>query len=231
MIQRSAFLGASLVLAAAATTAGASDAADIGLVETTSEFDVAAFARRVSRDADIRQVWDAGKLNPKILGAVKNSLNGLQFGFGVAPDRIATAFVAHNDSNVLLYSDAAWTAYRLGEVLGVHDPTGAVVTSNIFAPARSASGAQDPDDVHGFYQDPSITTLQRRGVRFFVCNTALVQQAQQIVDSGVAPGQSAVDVARSLRHSLLPGAMLVPSGVATIAYLQSRYRYSHLAEE
>lgn len=231
MIPRSTFISASLVLAAAASAADPSEAADVGLVERAGEFDVAAFSKRVSQDADIRQVWDAGKLNPMVLGAVKNSLNGLQFGFGIPPSRIATAFVAHNDSNVLLYGDAAWTTYQIGQVFAVHDPTGATVTSNIFAPARNTSATTDPSDVHGFYQDASITTLQKRGVLFFICNTALVQQSHQIANSGVAPGQSPGDIARGLRRSLLPGVTLVPSGVAVIAFLQSRYHYGHLAEE
>ena len=229
MIPRSAFIGASLALAAAAT-ASPSDAAGIGLVEKAGEFDIAAFTKRVSRDAQVRQVFDADKLHPQILGAVKNALNGLQFGFGIAPDQIATAFVAHSDSNVILYNDAAWAAYQLGAVFAVRDPSGAVVASNIFAPPRNTSMSSDPDDVKGFYQDASVTTLQKRGVLFFVCNTALVQQANQIANSGAAAGKSSDDVASALRRSLLPGVTLVPSGVAAIAYLQSRCRYSYLTE-
>ena len=61
------------------------------LVERSGEFDVAAFTKRVSRPAEIRQVWDSGRLYPQILGGVKNSLNGLEFGFGIAADRLAIA--------------------------------------------------------------------------------------------------------------------------------------------
>jgi intracellular sulfur oxidation DsrE/DsrF family protein len=230
MIHRSAFLGTSLAAVAAAVSAGEADAA-IGLVEKSGEFDVAAFSKIVARGADVRHVWDAGKLYPQILGGVKNSLNGLQFGFGIAATRIATAFVTHNESNLLLYADSAWAAYRLGELFSVHDPSGAVVASNIFAPAHSASMLADPNDPRGFYQDASIATLQKRGVTFFVCNTALVQHASQIVNGGAAKGQSIDDVVRTLRRSLLPHVMLVPSGVATVAYLQSRYQYAYLTEQ
>jgi intracellular sulfur oxidation DsrE/DsrF family protein len=85
--------------------------------------------------------------------------------------------------------------------------------------------------VRGFYQDASIAALQKRGVMFFACNTALVQQAHQIADSGVAKNQSPDDIARTLQRSLLPGVMLVPSGVAVVAYLQSRDRYGYLTEQ
>jgi len=200
------------------------------LVEKSGEFDSGAFTKRVSRPADIRQVWDAGKLYPQILGGVKNSLNALQFSLGISADRLATALVTHNESNVLLYGNDAWARYNLGQVIGVHDPTGAVVSSNIFASARSTKTMTGPSDVHGYYQDASIETLQRRGVMFFVCNTALVQHAETIVAAGTATGRDAEKVAETLRKSLLPGAMLVPSGVAIIALLQSRHHYAYITE-
>lgn len=226
-MQRSVFIGASLV---AATALSAAEADAVDLVEKAGEFDVAGFNKRVSRSAEVRQVWDAGKLYPQILGAVKNSLNGLQFGFGIAATHLATAFVTHNDSNLLLYGNSAWTEYRLGELFGVRDPSGAVVTANIFAPSRSAAMLSDPNDARGFYQDASIETLQKRGVLFCACNTALVQHASQIVNGGAAKGQSAADVTRALRKSLLPHSLLVPSGVGTVAYLQARYQYAYLTE-
>jgi intracellular sulfur oxidation DsrE/DsrF family protein len=228
-MQRKSFLVSAVPLAACATAACAGKGGSaIGLVETAAQFDAHAFDKLVATNAEFRQVWDAGELQPRILGGVKNSLNGLQFGFNVAPANIAVAFVAHNTSNLLLYDDTAWSTYVLGQLFEVKDPTGAVVQSNIFAPSRSTNAMADPSDVHGFYQDASITTLQRRGVHFFVCNTALVQQAEAIVRAG-ATRQSPQEVAEALRSHLLPGVMLVPSGVAAIAYLQSRYHYGYAA--
>jgi intracellular sulfur oxidation DsrE/DsrF family protein len=227
-MQRSVFMGASLV---AATALSAAEADAAALVEKAGEFDVGGFNRLVSRSAEVRQVWDAGKLYPQILGAVKNSLNGLQFGFGIPAARLATAFVTHGESNLLLYGNAAWSAYRLGELFDVRDPSGAIVTANIFVPARSTAMLADPSNPRGFYQDASIEALQKRGVLFCACNTALVQHASQIANGGAAKGQSADDVARALRKSLLPHITLVPSGVGTVAYLQSRYQYAYLTEQ
>ena len=225
-MQRSSFLAAAVPLAACATAACGNAAGGIGLVETAEQFDARAFQKAVATTAEFRQVWDAAELQPRILGGVKNSLNGLQFGFSVAPANIATAFVAHNTSNLLLYDDEAWSTYLLGQLFGVKDPTGATVQTNIFAPSRASSSSQDPSDLHGFYQDASITTLQRRGVHFFVCNTALVEQASAIVRAG-ATRETPQDVANNLRAHVLPGVMLVPSGVAAIAFLQGRYHYTY----
>jgi intracellular sulfur oxidation DsrE/DsrF family protein len=217
-----------LPLAACAASACSGEAGPtIGLVETAKEFDPAAFDRAVATSARYRQVWDADGLRPQMLGNVKNALNGLQFGFSVAPGDIALAFVAHGTANLLLYDDAMWSAYRLGELFGVKDPSGAIVAKNIFAPSRSQPSAQDPDDVHGFYQDPSIATLQRRGARFFACNTALVEQADAIANAGATGRATAQEIARDLRSHLLAGAMLVPSGTAAILYLQARHGYAY----
>lgn len=214
-------------MAACATAACAGKGREsIGLVESSAQFDLEAFERAVATSAQFRQVWDANVLEPRILGNVKNSLNGLQFGFNEPPSNMAMAFVAHNTSNLLLYDDTAWTTYLLGQLYGVKDPTGAIVPTNIFAPARATSATSDPNDVHGFYQDASIQALQRRGVRFFICNVALVQQAEEIVRAGAAK-QSPDDVAQALRDHLLPGVMLVPSGVSALAYLQSKHGYTY----
>lgn len=229
-MQRSTFLAASIPLAACATAACAGKTTEsIGLVETKAQFDFAGFAKAVDKAADVRQVWDANELHPQILGGVKNSLNGLQFGFGIDPTRISMVLVAHGPSNVLLYDASAWATYQLGDLFKVQDPRGNTVPTNIFAPSRSTSESSDPNDLHGFYQDASITTLQRRGVIFCVCNTALVEGAQTIVRAG-GSNESVDAVADALRAHLLPGVILVPSGSATVALLQSRYHYAYAAE-
>jgi intracellular sulfur oxidation DsrE/DsrF family protein len=231
-MQRSMFLNSTVAAAAACAAVGCTaKAGAIGLVETASQFNTAAFDKLVSKDAEIRHVWDAGSLHPQILGGVKNGLNGIQFGFGVKPERIATALVAHNESNLMLYDDSLWSEFHLGDIFGVRDPGGNLVVSNIFAPARSANTVADPSDVRGYYQDASVEALQRRGVMFFACNTALVQQAERIVNAGGAKGKSAADIANQLRAHVLPGVIVVPSGVGTIAYLQSRYHYAYTTEQ
>ncbi len=227
-MQRSSFLISAVPLAACATAACAGKPGEtIGLVETAAQFDRKAFDRTVATGAQFRQVWDAGAIQPRILGGVKNGLNGLEFGFDIAPSNIAVAFVSHNTSNLMLYDDSAWSTYLLGQLFGIKDPTGAIVPRNIFFPSHATGSSKDPGDPHGFYQDASISTLQRRGVHFFVCNTALVEQAEVIVSAG-ASKQTVDAVANALRSHLVPGAMLVPSGVAAIAYLQARHGYAYV---
>lgn len=227
-MQRSSFLISAVPLGACATAACAGKPSEtIGLVETAAQFDRKAFDRAVATGAQFRQVWDAGAIAPRMLGGVKNGLNGLQFGFGVAPANIAVAFVSHNTSNLMLYDDSTWSTFLLGQLFAIKDPTGAVVPTNIFYPSHATGSSKDPNDPHGFYQDASIATLQQRGVHFFVCNTALVEHAASIVSAG-ASKQSVDEVASTLRRHLVPGALLVPSGVAAIAYLQARHGYAYV---
>jgi intracellular sulfur oxidation DsrE/DsrF family protein len=71
--------------------------------------------------------------------------------------------------------------------------------------------------------------LQRRGMIVLTCHTAVEEQARAIVKRGFAPaGMTATDVAGDILTHLISGALVVPSMVATIAVLQSRYGYAYL---
>ena len=96
--------------------------------------------------------------------------------------------------------------------------------------SRAAFDPQaEPDDDAGTYQDASIETLQRRGLIVLTCHTAVEEQARAIVKRGFAPaGMTASDVADDILTHLIAGALVVPSMVATIAVLQSRYGYTYL---
>jgi hypothetical protein len=56
-----------------------------------------------------------------------------------------------------------------------------------------------------------------------------MEQARALAAAGFAsPGATARDVGADLLTHLIPGAVVVPSMVATIAVLQTRYRYTYL---
>ena len=50
-----------------------------------------------------------------MLLVVEQFLNGLQFGFGHAADRIAMVLAGHGPSAAYGYSDYIWQKYRIGE--------------------------------------------------------------------------------------------------------------------
>jgi hypothetical protein len=199
-------------------------------VERRSDFDEAAFSIALGRPAAIRQVVEAVGFHPAMLGNVKNALNGLQFGFGYAPESVLIALAGHGPSSTYAYNDEMWAKYRLGEFFHIADSGGAALTRNAYY-ARSANfdGSVDPNDPKGMYQDASVEMLQRRGVVVLTCHTAVMEQARALAAAGFAsPGATARDVGADLLTHLIPQAVVVPSMVATIAVLQTRYRYTYL---
>lgn len=227
-LNRSAFIGAGALLAAAAASACASSAPEIGGVESAAQFNDKAFAAKVSRPADIRLVVDGALMYPPLLGAIMNALNGYQFGFAIPANRIAITAVMHGSGNLLLYNNNMWARYDLGTLFDVRDPNNNVVATNIFAPPGSTFTSTD--DPHGSYHQAFVGVLQQRGVVFCLCNTALYEQAQTIAGSAKSGGQSVQQIADDLRSNVVPGAILVPSGVATVGLLQYRYRYAYITE-
>src|SRR5579863_1066844 len=198
------------------------------LIARQADFDWPAFEELAGADADIRQVWEAFAFRPPVFNNLKNSLNGLQFGFGIPSDRLRLVFAPHGPSNAYNYNDRIWRKYRIGKAMNLRDAKGELVTSNLFLQGNPALTSTDLDDERGAYQDTSITRLAERGVVFLACATALQEQARIVRDAGFAPGMTATDIAREMLANLIPQAKLVPSMVGTIAVLQQRYGYAYI---
>ena len=230
-MNRGTFLASSASLAAlAGTPAGASAQSIPGgthLVERKADFDEAAFARLAGRPADVRMVIESIAFHPPAFANIKNALNGLQFGYGYAPDRISIAFAPHGASSAFTYSDYVWNKYKIGDFFKLKNDKGDPIATNTFlAPATPPSAATNPDDPASVYQDTSIQTLQKRGVIFLTCHTAVEEQARALIKAGNAPsGASPSDVANDILTHLIPGTHVVPSMMATIMVLQQRFHY------
>jgi intracellular sulfur oxidation DsrE/DsrF family protein len=227
-MNRSTFLGSTAI---GATTL-ATPPGGFPFVERHADFDEAAFTKIVGRPADYHLLWEAVALAPSFLNNVKNAINGLQFGFDADPAQIVSVVAGHGPSSVYTYSDYVWQKYRIGEYFGIKDPaTNDVMIANTFLKKRATSSAtaSSPDDPSGFFQDTAIETLQARGVTFLTCHTAVEEQARGLVSRGFAPaGTDPLSVAADILTHLIPGAIVVPSMVATIAVIQLRYRYAYL---
>jgi hypothetical protein len=238
IVNRKGFLASSASVAAASTVVAGEPVAQAqaGIpggthrVERRASFDERAFAAAVGRPAQIRQLYEATAFNPAVLSSIKNSFNGLQFGFGFPANAIAIALAGHGASAVYGYSDYVWKKYRVGEFFKLKDSTGAAISTNVFLAARADFDARaNPDDDGGMYQDTGIETLQRRGLVVLTCHTAVEEQARALVRGGFAQsGMSDQDVADDILTHLIAGAIVVPSMVATIAVLQTTYHYSYL---
>ncbi len=232
-MNRTGFLAASASLVAAGSAVQAIAEGVPGgtrLVERKADFNEGAFAKVVGRAADIRQMFESVSFKPTLLANVKNSLNGLHFGYGYPAGKIAIVLANHGPSSAYGYSDYVWKKYKIGEFFGIKNDAGAPIESNIWLKARANDTSADPDDEKSMYQDVSIETLQKRGVVFLTCHTAVEEQSRAIVKKGLAPaGMTGSEVAADILTHLIPGAVVVPSMVATVAVLQAKYHYTYAA--
>ncbi|MFP5230568.1 MAG: hypothetical protein ACLGXA_23365 [Acidobacteriota bacterium] len=206
--------------------------ADAQLVWTTSEWNLAGFHKLTAHPARVKQVYDVTRIGEgKFLNNIKNSLNGLRFGFGIPEEQIKIAAALHGAANMLNYDDYVWKKYQIGAWLKVTDPvTGQPAERNPFYPAAApATGdtAEDPDSEHSLYQARTIQDLQNRGVQFLSCHTATEEQARILARLNHLTDSPEAIVHDMLAHTI-PGVLVVASMVAAIALLQTDGHYSYI---
>ncbi len=222
---------AGLTAGVAALAAGSK--ANAQLVYRHSEWKAEDFNRLVNTPAHVRQVYDVtGIEHGLFLNAIKNSLNGLQFGFDVPASQIQIIAALHGPANTINYDDYIWSKYKIGEWLKVEDPkTGNAAERNIFYRSKADKdlhyASEDPNDENSLYQDTSVEALQSRGVKFLSCHTALEEQARALVGR-LKLSSSPEDVVKDFMAHKLPGVLIVPSMVASLALLQNRGHYAYM---
>ncbi|TCK74346.1 hypothetical protein C7378_1968 [Acidipila rosea] len=220
-------------ISALGTLGAMTPGADAQLVYTTSDWKVSDFDKVVKAPARVKQVYDVIPIGEgKFLNNIKNSLNGLHFGFGVPVDQIKIVAALHGPTNMLNYDDYIWNKYKIGAWLKVTDPaTGEPAVKNPFYASKAGPelhySSQDPDSHDSIYQDTSIQALQHRGVKFLSCHTATEEQARALVKHNNLTEQPEQIVKDMLAHTI-PDVLVVASMVAAIALLQAEGRYTYI---
>ncbi len=228
LTRRSFVEAAGLGLAALSTVAGTVPTASAQLVYRAGDWNVREFEKLVKQPGRAKQVYDIRAIGDgKFLNNIKNSLNGLSFGFGIPKEDIKIVAALHGPSNMLNFNDDAWKKYQIGEWLRLKDPsTGAPAVRNIYL-ARKSSGSSNPDDPASIYQDISIEALQARGVTFLSCHSATEEQVRTLAKER-ALKEPVEDIVRDLQAQIVPGALIVPAMVAAISLLQSEGRFTYI---
>jgi len=212
---------------------GAPDATEAQLVWKVSEWKLAEFGKLVQDPARIKQLYDIVQIGDgKFLNNIKNSFNGLQFGFAIPERQIKIVAALHGPANMLNYDDYVWQKYQIGEWLKVSDPaTGKPAMKNVFYNSKIGlnhqSAANDPDDANSIYQDTSIEALQARGAQFLSCHTALEEQVRALISRNKL-SQSPEDIVKDMLGHIVPGVLVVASMVAAIAVLQAEGHYTYI---
>ena len=220
-------LGKTAALAGAViSTAGPSEAQ---VVWSEKEWALADFNELLTAQGELKQVFDVTSPVGS-LDKVKNSLNGLQVGFGLQPSAIRTVVGLHGPANFLNFGDPVWEKYPIGKVFGIKSSQGdQPATRNEFylSPFPPGSLNGDPSALHSAWHDASMQGLRRRGVKFLGCHTALEFQVRQLIAKAALPGDPETIVRDMLQH-LLPGSLMVVSMVSALAMLQAKGAYAYL---
>ena len=227
-VTRRSFLGTAATSVAAVTTLGGSHAsASAELVYRHADWKFADFDALLKFKGRGRQVYDCHPLGDgSFFSAIKNSFNGLQFGFEIPADQIKVVAAMHGPSNLLNFDDSMWEKYKLGEYTSIDDPkTGKPATRNIFYPKKDGK-ITDQQDPKSIYQDYTIQALAERGLTLLSCHNATEHQVQGMVKK-FALTTPVEDIVKDLQAHMLPGCISVPAMVSAIAILQMDGDYAY----
>ena len=145
-----------------------------------------------------RQVFHATAAGEIPMLMASNFLDAYKESFG-AKDGEANAVIGiHGGALSIGFKDSAWEKYAMGKTSSVTDPaTKEPAIRNIFATGSALS----------------VDTLQKRGVVFLMCNTALRLRSRALA---AERGETYDAVYADLSASRLPGVILVPALVVTL---------------
>jgi hypothetical protein len=209
--------------------------AEAQLVWSTSEWNLTSFNELLHQKARVKQLFDITQVEDGAsLAKVKNSLNGLHYGFGVPLDQIKVICGLHGPANLLNYDDYVWEKYRIGAWLKINDPrTGQPAVKNPYYFSKLTdedahiTASTDPSAETSPLQDASMQGLKRRGVRFLSCHTALEEQVRQLIKH-YALSEDPETIVRDMLAHTVPGVLVVASMVSAIALLQCEGGYSYV---
>jgi intracellular sulfur oxidation DsrE/DsrF family protein len=157
-------------------------------------------------DGKHKQFFDGVTVNDGFaLGFAMNFLNSTGQTLKLTDRELNAVVGLRHFSIPIAFKDEIWAKYKLGEFAKVNDPkTKAPATRNIF---------YHPQAGDLLFPDMAIDKLQPRGVHFTVCNVALTVLSGML---GGAVGMKAEDAKREWTAGLIPGVVVVPSGVFAV---------------
>lgn len=231
-MSRRTFVGSAATSMAALGVLASVTNAEGQLVYTRSEWKLAEFNQLTKSGARVKQLFDVMQISEgRALNSIKNSLNGLHFGFGIPEEQIKIVAALHGPANMLNYDDFIWNKYKIGSWLKITDSTtGQPALKNPYFASNAGTdlhyASDDPNSRDSLYQDTSIKALQHRGVQLLSCHTATEEQARGLISQQNLTRKPEDLVQEMLAHTL-PNVLVVPAMVAAIALLQTEGQYSY----
>ena len=226
-VSRRAFVGG---VGAGVAALGLSEGkADAQAIYMPADWHAAEFDRLCKSPARVKQLFDCEKMeNGEIFGPMKNSINGLHFGFNIPADQIKVVAALRGQANFLNFDDSMWAKYKIGEYTKTMDPkTSQPATRNPFY-AKGDSRISDPKDRGSMYQDYSIEALMGRGLQLLSCHNATENQVRALIKH-YSLTTDPEEIVKDLQSHMWPGVISVPAMVSAIAMLQMDGKFAYTA--
>lgn len=173
--------------------------------------------------------WDTSWIDKLATAQYRAVFNASDFADGAAMDYAATfldhfhevhatrdqqtrpVIVFRRLGTAMAFNDAMWDRYAIGEDAKIEDPaTHAPAKRNVFW--KASEGASPASTA------TKLETLHQRGVISLVCNVALSNWARRAAESA---HRDVTEVTTEVRANLIPGAILVPSGIYALIRAQN----------
>ncbi len=151
-----------------------------------------------------RAIFHATSANETPMLMARNFLDAYRDAFGAREGEVNAVIGIHSGALAMGLGDDIWRKYELGKSGNITD-----ITTK--APALRNTFARDGD--------LAIEAMQKRGIVFLMCNTALRMRSQGLAKSLNVPYE---DVYGELSRGRLPGVILVPALVVALARAQER---------
>jgi hypothetical protein len=162
--------------------------------------------------AQYRVVFNTSEINDgNVLSYVSSFLDDFHTVHGTNDEQTRPVVVFRRLGTPMALNDALWERYAIGEDQKIKDPNTKVsATRNVFWKAR--------DGATGWEAEYALEPLQHRGLISLVCNVALGNLAARMARKYQRDPEA---VKAEWRENLIPGAILVPSGIYALIRAQN----------
>ncbi len=162
--------------------------------------------------AQHRVVFNTSEVSDgSVLSYVSSFLDDFHAVHGTSDQQMRPVIVFRRMGTPMALNDALWERYAIGEDQKIKDPnTGVAATRNVYWKAR--------DGAKGWETQHALEPLQRRGLICLVCDVALGNWATGMAEKRQRDPEA---VKTEWRNNLIPGAILVPSGIYALIRAQN----------
>ena len=126
-------------------------------------------------------------------------------GYGLGPDTLGVVIVLRHLATPFAYNDDVWMRFGASFAQRLKLSGDEAIRAIRGNPLLGASASKDG-------ADPTLTSLATRGARFAVCGAATAYFARVLAKAGTTPAR----VERELQENLVPGGVLMASGIVAV---------------